>query len=226
MMPDLVNLYPGLTYSLEGQQREQGETMKSLRTGFLLALGLIFALLAIPFNSYIQPAIIMMAIPFGFIGAIGGHLLLGYNLSLISMMGIVALSGVVVNDSLILIVSINDYRKRGMSPYEAVLAGGVRRFRPILLTSLTTFMGLMPMIFEPSVQARFLIPMAISLGFGVLFATVLILLVVPSIYLIVEDVRELFTGTSSPHKMRSDQLLPTPKSIAPPPPPPEPKHVV
>ena len=226
MMPDLVNLYPGLTYSLEGQQREQGETMKSLRTGFLLALGLIFALLAIPFNSYIQPAIIMMAIPFGFIGAIGGHLLLGYNLSLISMMGIVALSGVVVNDSLILIVSINDYRKRGMSPYEAVLAGGVRRFRPILLTSLTTFMGLMPMIFEPSVQARFLIPMAISLGFGVLFATVLILLVVPSIYLIVEDVRQLFTGASSPHEMTSDQLLLAPKSPVPPPPPPEPKHVV
>ena len=188
MMPELVNLYPGLTYSLEGQQREQGETMESLRVGFLLALGLIFALLAIPFNSYIQPAIIMMAIPFGFIGAVGGHLLLGYDLSLISMMGIVALAGVVVNDSLILIVSVNNYRDQGLSAYDAVLAGGMRRFRPILLTSLTTFMGLMPMIFEPSVQARFLIPMAISLGFGVLFATVLILLVVPSVYLIVDDV--------------------------------------
>ena len=191
LMPQLMLTYPGLNYSLEGQQREQGETMSSLGSGFLLALGIIFALLAIPFNSYIQPAIIMMAIPFGFIGAIVGHLLLGYGLSLISMMGIVALAGVVVNDSLILIVSVNDYRSKGHSSYEAVIQGGMRRFRPILLTSLTTFMGLMPMIFEPSVQARFLIPMAISLGFGVLFATVLILLVVPAVYLIVEDMKNL-----------------------------------
>ena len=108
-------------------------------------------------------------------------------LSLISMMGIVALAGVVVNDSLILIVAVNDYRSKGSDPFEAVIKGGMRRFRPILLTSLTTFMGLFPMIFEPSVQARFLIPMAISLGFGVLFATILILLVVPSVYLIMED---------------------------------------
>ena len=140
LMPQLMLTYPGLTYSLEGQQREQGETMSSLGSGFLFALGIIFALLAIPFNSYIQPAIIMMAIPFGFIGAIAGHILLGYGLSLISMMGIVALAGVVVNDSLILIVSVNDYRSKGYSPYEAVIQGGMRRFRPILLTSLTTFM--------------------------------------------------------------------------------------
>ena len=189
LMPKLLDTYPGLSYSLEGQQREQGDTMKSLGTGFLLALGMIFALLAIPFNSYIQPIIIMMAIPFGFIGAVAGHLILGNDLSLISMMGIVALAGVVVNDSLILIVSVNDYRTQGHSAFDAVIMGGMRRFRPILLTSLTTFMGLMPMIFEPSVQARFLIPMAISLGFGVLFATVLILLIVPAVYLIVEDLR-------------------------------------
>lgn len=188
VMPQLKSRYPELTYSLEGQQREQGDTMGSLGVGFLLALGLIFALLAIPFNSYTQPAIIMTAIPFGFIGAVAGHIILGYDLSLISVMGIVALAGVVVNDSLILIVSVNDYRSKGYTPYEAVIQGGMRRFRPILLTSLTTFMGLMPMIFEPSVQARFLIPMAISLGFGVLFATVLILLVVPAVYLILEDI--------------------------------------
>jgi multidrug efflux pump subunit AcrB len=187
LMPQMIDRFPGLSYSLEGQQREQGDTMSSLKVGFLMALGLIFALLAIPFNSYIQPAIIMMAIPFGFIGAVLGHLILGYDLSLISMMGIVALAGVVVNDSLILIVSVNQYRQRGYSAYESVIQGGMRRFRPILLTSLTTFMGLMPMIFEPSVQARFLIPMAVSLGFGVLFATILILLVVPAVYLIVED---------------------------------------
>jgi multidrug efflux pump subunit AcrB len=183
---------PGLSFSLAGQQQEQAETMASLKVGFLMALGLIFALLAIPFNSYIQPMIIMAAIPFGFIGAVLGHIILGYDLSLISMMGIVALAGVVVNDSLILIVSINEYVKKGLSKYEAVIQGGMRRFRPILLTSLTTFMGLMPMIFESSVQARFLIPMAISLGFGILFATVLILLVVPAIYLVIEDLRGLF----------------------------------
>ena len=108
------------------------------------------------------------------------------------MMGIVALAGVVVNDSLILIVSTNEYVKKGFTAYEAVIQGGMRRFRPILLTSLTTFMGLMPMIFESSVQARFLIPMAISLGFGILFATVLILLIVPAIYLVIEDLRGLF----------------------------------
>jgi multidrug efflux pump subunit AcrB len=192
VMPALIARSPQLTYSLEGQSREQGDTMGSLKVGFLLALGLIFALLAIPFNSYVQPIIIMVAIPFGFVGAVAGHLILGYDLSLISMMGIVALAGVVVNDSLILIVSVNDYRAKGATPFEAVISGGMRRFRPILLTSLTTFMGLMPMIFEPSVQARFLIPMAISLGFGVLFATILILLVVPAVYLIVEDLGAVY----------------------------------
>ena len=194
IIPELIKTFPGLSYSAEGQQREQGDTMESLKTGFTLALALIFVLLAIPLNSYLQPIVIMLAIPFGFVGAVAGHLLLGYDLSLISMMGIVALAGVVVNDSLILIVSVNDFRAQGYSPAEAVVQGGMRRFRPILLTSLTTFMGLMPMIFEPSVQARFLIPMAISLGFGVLFATVLILLVVPSVYLIIEDLRCLVMG--------------------------------
>ena len=192
VIPQLMLDIPGLSFSLSGQQQEQAETMESLKVGFLMALGLIFALLAIPFNSYIQPMIIMAAIPFGFIGAVLGHLILGYDLSLISMMGIVALAGVVVNDSLILIVSINEYVKKGITPFEAVIQGGMRRFRPILLTSLTTFMGLMPMIFEPSTQARFLIPMAISLGFGIIFATILILLVVPAIYLVIEDLRSLF----------------------------------
>ncbi|MEE2644121.1 MAG: efflux RND transporter permease subunit [Myxococcota bacterium] len=190
-LPDLLKRYPGLSFSFEGQRRDQQDSFKSLQVGFPMALGVIFALLAIPFRSYIQPLIIMMAIPFGFIGAVLGHLILGYDLSLISIMGIVALAGIVVNDSLILIVATNEYRTQGLSPLEAVVHGGMRRFRPILLTSLTTFMGLMPMIFEPSVQARFLIPMAISLGFGVLFATALILLVVPAIYLIVEDIREV-----------------------------------
>lgn len=188
LMPQMLLDYPGLTYSFEGQQREQGNTLASLQVGFILALLMIFTLLAIPLNSYLQPGVIMLAIPFGVVGAIGGHLLLGYDLSFISVMGIIALAGVAVNDSLVLIVAVNEFRALGMSAHDAVVRAGTRRFRPILLTSLTTFMGLMPMIFEPSVQARFLVPMAISLGFGVLFSTVLILLVVPAVYLILEDV--------------------------------------
>ncbi len=187
VLPGLLERHAGLQYSLEGEQREQRETLSSLSTGFLLAQIGIFALLAIPFKSYIQPLVVMTAIPFGMIGAIAGHVIMGYDLSVISMMGIVALTGVVVNDSLVLIVAANNARDEGRSPYEAITAAGVRRFRPILLTSLTTFFGLAPMIFETSVQARFLIPMAISLGYGVLFATVIVLLLVPALYIIVED---------------------------------------
>jgi multidrug efflux pump subunit AcrB len=134
----------------------------------------------------------MLSIPFGFIGAIAGHFLLGYGLSIISLFGLIALSGVVVNDSLVLVVTANREREEGLSPYEAVIRAGKRRLRPILLTSLTTFLGLAPMIFETSMQARFLIPMAISIGFGILFATVIILAIVPAFYLAVEDVRAFF----------------------------------
>jgi multidrug efflux pump subunit AcrB len=127
----------------------------------------------------------------GFVGAVLGHLLMGYELSIISMFGVVALSGVVINDSLVLIDSTNRYRRAGASALAAVTAGGIRRLRPILLTSLTTFFGLAPMILETSVQARFLIPMAISLGFGVLFSTGIILVMVPALYMIVDDVTQL-----------------------------------
>ncbi|MFW6054041.1 MAG: efflux RND transporter permease subunit, partial [Persicimonas sp.] len=157
----------------------------------------MFGLMAIAFRSYLQPFVIMFAIPFGFVGALAGHLLMGYDLSLISMMGIVALSGVVVNDSLVLIAAINDYRREGADVLEAVASGGARRFRPILLTSLTTFLGLTPMILETSVQARFLIPMAVSLGFGVLFVTVIALLIVPAAYMAVEDVKALGSRVAS-----------------------------
>ena len=162
--------------------------MASLGRNFLLALFAIYSLLAIPFRSYTQPFIIMSAIPFGFVGAIVGHMVMGYTMSIISMFGIIALTGVVVNDSLVLIDSANTYRSEGASPFEAVVQGAKRRFRPILLTSFTTFLGLAPMIAEKSVQAKFLIPMAISLGFGVLFATFIILLVVPALYMILEDI--------------------------------------
>lgn len=191
VLPNLMKQYPGLTWEMAGEQREQMEAFSALGMNFVVALLAMFALIAIPFRSYIQPIIIMTAIPFGFVGAILGHLFMGYNLSFISVMGIVALAGVVVNDSLVLVDAINTKRREGGSAFEAVIYGGTRRFRPILLTSLTTFFGLAPMIAETSIQARFLIPMAISLGFGVLFSTVITLLLVPSLYMIVEDVASL-----------------------------------
>ncbi len=186
-LPKLRSRYPGLETSFVGQHRERSESLSTLGPNFLIALCAIFALLAIPFRSYIQPAIIMSAIPFGMVGAVLGHMLLGYTLSISSMFGIIALSGVVVNDSLVLVDAVNGFRKDGSALLPAVIEGGKRRFRPILLTSLTTFLGLMPMCFETSRQARFLIPMAISLGFGSLFVTAIVLIVVPALYVAVED---------------------------------------
>ena len=192
MLTGLPDKYPGLTWGFGGENREQRESLGSLGTGALMAMLAIYALLAIPFGSYVQPLIVMCAIPFGVVGAIGGHVLLGLELSAMSIMGIVALSGVVVNDSLVLIDAANGFRRGGMSAFEAAIAAGVRRFRPIMLTSITTFFGLVPMILEPSVQARFLIPMAVSLGFGVMFATAVTLFIVPGLYLALED---LMTGS-------------------------------
>jgi len=189
-LPQLMADIPGLVYDLGGVQKRQSETMNALGLGFLLALITIFSILAVVFRSYSQPILVMSGIPFGMVGAVWGHVLMGFDLSVMSMLGLVALSGVVVNDSLILIVAINRYReKEGLGLWEAVLAGGARRFRPILLTSLTTFFGLAPMILETSVQARFLIPMAVSLGFGVLAGTFIMLLILPCGYLILEDAR-------------------------------------
>lgn len=185
----LTQRYAGLSYVLEGERASQQESLGALAIGFVFALLGIYALLAIPFGSYLQPLIVMLSIPFGIIGAIIGHLLLGFHLSIISMFGIVALAGVVINDSLVMVVTANRLRHtQQLSATAAVTQAGIRRFRPILLTSLTTFFGLTPMIFETSVQARFLIPMAVSIGFGILFATVIILVLLPASYLILEDV--------------------------------------
>ena len=187
VIPELEQRYAGLSVSLVGEQREQQEAFASLGRGFALAMFVIFALLAVVFRSYAQPAIIMAAIRFGFVGAVAGHVLMGYELSLMSLFGIIALSGVVVNDSLVLIDAANRARARGATAVEAISWAGERRLRPILLTSLTTFFGLMPMILETSVQAQFLIPMAISLGFGILFATAVILVLVPVLFMLVHD---------------------------------------
>jgi multidrug efflux pump subunit AcrB len=190
-LPMLQQKYPGLTYSFEGRQADRRESMQSLFTGLLMAMVVIYAMLAIPFNSFIQPLIIMMSIPFGIVGAVTGHLIMGYSLSIMSMFGVVALSGVVINDSLVLINFANRERRSEMNADDAIYSAGIQRFRPVLLTTLTTFGGLAPMIFETSRQARFLIPMAISLGFGIVFATLITLVLVPSLYMIVEDLIQL-----------------------------------
>ncbi len=187
LMPALLQKYGGLSYSFEGKQADERESVEGLISGLLVALLLIYVLLAIPFKSYTQPLIIMISVPFGVIGAVIGHLLLGYSLSLLSLFGIVALTGVVVNDSLVFIDFANQRRRAGAKMHDAVVAAGIQRFRPIILTTLTTFFGLMPMITETSLQARFLIPMAISLGFGILFATGITLLLIPALIMILED---------------------------------------
>jgi multidrug efflux pump subunit AcrB len=190
-LPALQKKYTGLTFSFEGRQADRRESMQSLMRGLLMALLVIFAMLAVPLNSYLQPVIIMSAVPFGIVGAVIGHLIMGYSLSVLSMFGVVALCGVVVNDSLVLIDFANRKERTGMSRRDAVHEAGIHRFRPVILTTLTTFGGLSPMIFETSRQARFLIPMAVSLGYGILFATMITLILVPSLYLIIEDLIRL-----------------------------------
>jgi multidrug efflux pump subunit AcrB len=192
VLPRLTRDFPGLAFDFEGEQREQQESLGSLRVNFFVAQLAIFALLAIPFRSYAQPLVIMSAIPFGLVGAVLGHLVMGLNLTMLSMFGMVALTGVVVNDSLILIDLINRMRAEGTPVGVAIREAGERRFRPILLTTATTFLGLTPMIFETSLQARFLIPMAVSLGYGIVFATAITLILVPCLYRILEDLKGLF----------------------------------
>ena len=186
--------FPGITWSFEGSQAEMRESTQVLWGGFAMAMMIIYALLAIAFGSYIQPLIVMAAIPFGIFGSVIGHILLGYDLSLVSLMGVIALSGVVVNDSLIMIDYANK-KRTDHSVFQAIHEAGIRRFRPIMLTTLTTFGGLTPIILETSRQATYLIPMAISLGFGIIFATGIILVIVPSLYMILEDAKSLIKKT-------------------------------
>ncbi|MEM7480790.1 MAG: efflux RND transporter permease subunit [Acidobacteriota bacterium] len=192
VLPAMLADYPDVRYSLEGEQQEQRETISGLVRGFGIALLAIYALLAIPFRSYFQPLIVMSSIPFGLIGAVAGHVLMGINLSMLSFFGIVALTGVVVNDSLVMVDWINEKFRGGTPLLDSIRQAGVDRFRPILLTSLTTFAGLLPLLLEKSMQAQFLIPMACSLAFGVLFATFITLVLVPVLYSILEDIKGLF----------------------------------
>jgi len=187
VLPNVQQAIPGMTYQFGGQQRQQRKAQSSLIIGFLLALFAIYALLAIPFRSYLQPLVIMSTIPFAWIGAIVGHLVLGISLGLLSIFGLVGLSGVIVNDALVMLDFANEERAKGRDWPDALVRAGQMRFRPILLTSLTTFLGLFPIIIEQSVQAQFLIPMAVSLGVGILFGTGVLMMIVPSLAMLQDE---------------------------------------
>ncbi|MBY6107155.1 efflux RND transporter permease subunit [Ferrimonas balearica] len=190
-MPELTEKYDGITTALDGSAEEDAENNLKMIQGTFFALFTIYALMAVPLRSYAQPLIIMSVIPFGMIGAVIGHLLLGLDMSMLSLFGIIALSGVVVNDSLILVDFINRARAEGLPLKEAVVQAGTERFRAIVLTSLTTFLGLVPITLETSLQAQIVIPMAVSLAFGILFATVVTLILIPALYLILDDFKRL-----------------------------------
>lgn len=183
-MDELLLRFPTIHYTIEGEAKEQRQSFKGLKNGLILVLFVIYGLLAIPFRSYWQPLIVMSMIPFGAVGAVAGHWLMGKPLTIMSLMGMLALTGVVVNDSLVLVDFINRKRRKGIQLSVAVSQAGVARFRAVVLTSLTTFAGLAPLIFEESTQAQFLIPMAISLGFGIMFATICTLVLLPVNYLL------------------------------------------
>jgi multidrug efflux pump subunit AcrB len=189
--PKLQRRHPGLLVALQGEQKKMRESFDGLFVGYPLAILGIFIIIATIFRSYAQPFVILFTVPFGIIGAVLGHLLLGYNLSIMSIFGMVALTGVVVNDAIVLIERINENIAEGMSFFDAILNGGARRFRAIFLTSLSTVGGLAPLIMETDLQAKFLIPMALSIAAGIAFATVLTLVLVPSLLALLSDFRLL-----------------------------------
>jgi multidrug efflux pump subunit AcrB len=181
--PELQQLYPEVVLNKDEQLAEQSEFFAAAAKLFVLALGMIYILMAVEFKSYLKPLGVLSAVPFGIMGAVFGHFIMGLNFSVLSFLGVLAASGVVVNDNLVLIDRINQLREEGLAVKEALMRAGQERFRPIILTSLTTFIGLAPILLETSMQARFLIPMIASLAFGVLFATVVTLVFVPCLYL-------------------------------------------
>jgi multidrug efflux pump subunit AcrB len=186
-LPEVLAQFPGVRHRLSGESQAASEVQHDLIKGALFAVFLIYALMAIPLRSYSQPLIIMSVIPFGTIGALVGHWILGIQVSMMSFFGIIALAGVVVNDSLILVDFVNRERRLGIPLLQAVTDAASKRFRAILLTSLTTFFGLVPIVLETSLQAQIVIPMAASLAFGILFATVITLFLIPSLYMILDD---------------------------------------
>ncbi len=192
-IPEIIANYPTVQYGVEGASKEQTDFLRQLGLAAIGAMFLIYGLIAIPTKSYVQPIVIMSVIPFGIIGAIVGHWLLDKTINMMSIYGFIALTGVVVNDSLIMVDFINKAKSTGQRMIDVVIQAGTARFRAILLTSLTTFFGIFPLFFEQSLQAQFIIPMAISLGFGIVFATVITLFLIPALYLIKEDIQKLFS---------------------------------
>jgi multidrug efflux pump subunit AcrB len=189
-MPQLLARYPGVKFGLGGASQEQQTLMQRMILGFVASLFLIYGLLAVPLKSYVQPLVIMAVIPFGFIGAVVGHIIFGVSISMLSIFGLIALAGVVVNDSLILVEFVNRGRSDELSIEEALVDAGRQRFRAILLTTMTTFVGLLPMLFETSTQAQFVIPMALLLSFGIVFATTITLILIPCLYRVIYDLRD------------------------------------
>ena len=189
-MPQLLARYSGVKFGLGGASQEQQTLMQRMILGFVASLFLIYGLLAVPLKSYVQPLVIMAVIPFGFIGAVVGHIIFGVSISMLSIFGLIALAGVVVNDSLILVEFVNRGRSDELSIEEALVDAGRQRFRAILLTTMTTFVGLLPMLFETSTQAQFVIPMALSLSFGIVFATTITLILIPCLYRVIYDLRD------------------------------------
>ncbi len=191
VLPELEKEYPGLRWVQGGAAREQNEDLAEISSAFIIVLLVIYAMVATQLHSYLQPLAILISIPLGVAGAILGHLVLGYPLSFISIFGIVALAGVAVNASVVLVDLYNRRREEGMEPVEAAAAAAARRFRPIVLTTLTTALGLAPLLFETSPQAQFLIPMGVSLGFGILISGFMVIFVTPAVAVILEDIRHL-----------------------------------
>jgi multidrug efflux pump subunit AcrB len=186
-LPQLAKECPEVRVRWEGRQEQEDESIGSLVVGFVVALAAMFVLLALEFKSYFQPLLVLTSVPFGMIGAVGGHLLMGFPLTLFSLFGLVALTGIVVNDAIVLVDFINRDIRAGKTPHDAVVEAGQRRFRPVMLTTVTTVGGLMPILLETSFQAQMLIPMATSIAFGVLFSTILVLFLVPVLYSLYTD---------------------------------------
>ena len=181
IIPSLTTEFPGVSVGFGGEEEEEDESLGVLGKGFLVALGMIYLLMTLHYNSCVQPLLVLSVIPFSCIGAVWGHILLGYDLSIVSVIGIIAMTGVVVNDSLVLVTTYNRYRANGGDNHYAIVNAACHRFRPILLTSVTTFCGLTPLLLETSEQAQFLIPAAVSIGFGLVFGTVITLVLVPGL---------------------------------------------
>ena len=205
-LPDLLKRFPGLRYSFEGTQREQREATNNLTIGLTASLFAIFAIMAAFLRSYVQSVIVLLTIPWGLAGAILGHIVLGFDLSIFSVLGMIALCGMVVNGGFVLAMTRNRYLARGISIKEATTKAAERRFRPIFLTAITTFLGLGPMIFETNEQALFLVPMAISLGVGTLASSLVVLILVPVSFVILEELESL---KSQEEHSAKDPVLPS-----------------